>query len=155
MLMAYDVRSGIALLSRMYEGGDTDAVFVRELFWQAHLAGMLFLADKGFLSEENLALFTSDSQPVRDPAPQKRQALQGIGRPRGAGGLPGALRLDALQEGVRRRVARRHARRQARSALLRPLTAGADPGELPQAHGDGNFRIHARRGSMRCFPTWA
>lgn len=71
MLMAYDVRSGIALLSRMYEGGDTDAVFVRELFWQAHLAGMLFLADKGFLSEENLALFTSDSQPVRDRAFQE------------------------------------------------------------------------------------
>ena len=155
MLMAYDVRSGMPLLSRMYKGGDTDAVFVRELFWQAHLAGMLFLADKGFLSEENLALFTSDSQPVRDRAFQERQALQGIGRPRGEGGLPGALRLDARQEGMRRRMARRHARRQARSALLRPLTAGADPGELPQAHGDGHVRIHARRSSMRCCPTWA
>ncbi|RRF98840.1 MAG: hypothetical protein DUD39_07545 [Coriobacteriaceae bacterium] len=94
MLMAYDVRSGMPLLSRMYKGGDTDAVFVRELFRQAHLAGMLFLADRGFLSEENLALFTSDGQPVRDRAPQERQALQGIRRPRGEGGLPGALRLD-------------------------------------------------------------
>jgi transposase len=71
MLMAYDVRSGMPLLSRMYKGGAADGVSVRELFRQAHLAGMLFLADKGFLSEENRALFTSDSQPVRDRAFQE------------------------------------------------------------------------------------
>ena len=70
MLMAYDVRTGMPLLSRMYEGGASDAVSVRDLFRQAHLAGMLFLADRGFLSEENLALFTADGNQYVIPLPK-------------------------------------------------------------------------------------
>lgn len=58
------------LLSRMYEGGASDAVSVRDLFRQAHLAGMLFLADRGFLSEENLALFTADGNQYVIPLPK-------------------------------------------------------------------------------------
>ena len=60
LLMAYDVNTGAPLLSRFYEGGAADKVCVRDLLGQAELKDLLFLVDRGFYSEENLGLFTSN-----------------------------------------------------------------------------------------------
>ena len=60
LLVAYDVSTGIPLLSRFYEGGAADKVCVRDLIGQAELKDLLFLVDRGFYSEENIKLFTSN-----------------------------------------------------------------------------------------------
>ena len=60
LLMAYDVNTGVPLLSRFYEGGAADKVCVRDLLGQAEFKDLLFLVDRGFYSEENLELFTSN-----------------------------------------------------------------------------------------------
>ena len=60
LLMAYDARTGVPLLSRFYEGGAADKVCVGDLLGQAELKDLLFLVDRGFYSEDNLALFTSN-----------------------------------------------------------------------------------------------
>ena len=41
LLMAYDVNTGMPLLSRMYEGGSTDGVSVKDLFRQVKPEKML------------------------------------------------------------------------------------------------------------------
>jgi hypothetical protein len=60
LLMAYDINTGIPLLSRIYEGASTDKVSVKDLIKQVELKNMLFVIDRGFYSAENLKLFTSD-----------------------------------------------------------------------------------------------
>ncbi|MDW7657627.1 MAG: transposase [Bacillota bacterium] len=60
LLMAYDINTGIPLLSRIYEGASTDKVSVKDLTRQVELKNMLFVIDRGFYSAENLKLFSSD-----------------------------------------------------------------------------------------------
>ena len=60
LLMAYDVNTGVPLVSRFYEGGAADKVCVRDLLGQADFRDLLFVVDRGFYSEENIALFTSN-----------------------------------------------------------------------------------------------
>ena len=60
LLMAYDINTGIPLLSRIYEGASTDKVSVKDLFNQVELKNMLFVIDRGFYSTDNIKLFTSD-----------------------------------------------------------------------------------------------
>lgn len=60
LLMAYDINTGIPLLSRIYEGASTDKVSVKDLTKQVELKNMLFVVDRGFYSTENLKLFSSD-----------------------------------------------------------------------------------------------
>lgn len=60
LLMAYDAESGVPLVSRFYEGGAADKVCVGDLLDQADFRDLLFLVDRGFYSEGNLALFTSN-----------------------------------------------------------------------------------------------
>ena len=137
MLMAYDVRSGIALLSRMYKGGAADAVSVRELFWQAHLAGMLFLADKGFLSEENLALFTSDgNQYVIELSKSDRRCRASVALE----AKEGSQGRFVWTAGALSTFATSYSRRRSRRAI-----SGTWRWALPDTR---------KRGSMRCFPTW-
>lgn len=47
-------------MSRLYEGGAADKVCVRDLLGRAELKDLLFLVDRGFYSEENIKLFTSN-----------------------------------------------------------------------------------------------
>jgi transposase len=58
--MAYDINTGVPLLSRIYEGGSQDKVSVKDLLVQVKLKDMLFIVDRGFYSAENLELFTSN-----------------------------------------------------------------------------------------------
>ena len=60
LLMAYDAETGVPLVSRFYEGGAADKVSVGDLLDQADFRDLLFLVDRGFYSEGNLALFTSN-----------------------------------------------------------------------------------------------
>lgn len=60
LLMAYDINTGIPLLSRIYEGASTDKISVKDLAKQVELKNMLFVIDRGFFSAENLILFSSD-----------------------------------------------------------------------------------------------
>lgn len=59
LLMAYDLGSGVPILSRIYEGSSPDKVSVKDLLAQVELKNMLFIVDRGFYSSENLELFSS------------------------------------------------------------------------------------------------
>lgn len=76
LLMAYDVNTGMPLLSRMYEGGSTDGISVRDLFQQVRLQQMLFIVDRGFYSKENLELFTRDGNAYIIPLRKNHKACQ-------------------------------------------------------------------------------
>ena len=60
LLMAYDVNTGMPLLSRIYEGASNDKVSVKDFLSQIELRNMLFIIDRGFYSTENVNLFSSD-----------------------------------------------------------------------------------------------
>ena len=76
LLMAYDVNTGMPLLSRMYEGGSTDGVSVKDLFRQVKPEKMLFIVDRGFYSTENLELFTRDGNAYIIPLRKNHKACQ-------------------------------------------------------------------------------
>ena len=60
LLMAYDVNTGIPLMSRIYEGASTDKVSIKDFLGQTELKDMLFIVDRGFYSVDNLNLFSSN-----------------------------------------------------------------------------------------------
>ena len=60
LLMAYDVNTGIPLLSRIYEGASADKVSVRDFLDQVELHDMLFIVDRGFYSAENINILSSN-----------------------------------------------------------------------------------------------
>ena len=60
LLMAYDINTGIPLLSRIYEGASVDKICVKDLLSQVELKNMLFVIDRGFYSADNLELFSSN-----------------------------------------------------------------------------------------------
>ena len=114
LLMALDVNTAIPLMSRFYEGGAADRVCVGDLVDQADLHDLLFLVDRGFYSEENLALFTSGGSnyiiPLSKGLSACRQATSELA-------LPGAFVWE-----------------QARPRLSRHCRGWADEGELPAPH---------------------
>ena len=60
LLMAYDVNTGIPLMSRIYEGASTDKVSIKDFLGQIELRDMLFIVDRGFYSADNLKLFSGN-----------------------------------------------------------------------------------------------
>lgn len=60
LLMAFDVKSGVPLLSRAYDGAVLDKSSVRDLLTRAELADKLFIIDNGFYGKENLEAFASN-----------------------------------------------------------------------------------------------
>ena len=60
LLMAYDVNTGIPLLSRIYSGSIPDKVSVRDLMGEVEMKDMLLIVDRGFYSMENLRLFSTN-----------------------------------------------------------------------------------------------
>ena len=60
LLMAYDVNTGIPLMSRIYEGASSDKVSIRDFLDQVELRDMLFIVDRGFYSISNIDLFSSN-----------------------------------------------------------------------------------------------
>ena len=60
LLMAYDVNTGIPLMSRIYEGASTDKVSIKDFLCQIELTDMLFIVDRGFYSIDNINLFSSN-----------------------------------------------------------------------------------------------
>ena len=59
LLMAYDINTGIPLISRIYEGASTDKVSIKDFLNQIDLKNMLFIVDRGFYSTENIKLLSS------------------------------------------------------------------------------------------------
>ena len=60
LLMAYDINTGIPLLSRIYEGASNDKVSVKGFIDQVEMKDMLFIIDRGFYSSDNINLFSSN-----------------------------------------------------------------------------------------------
>ena len=60
LLMAYDINTGIPLLSRIYEGASNDKVSVKDFIDQVEMKDMLFIIDRGFYSSDNINLFSSN-----------------------------------------------------------------------------------------------
>ncbi|WP_165046365.1 transposase [Adlercreutzia sp. ZJ138] len=76
LLMAYDVNTGMPLLSSLYEGGAADKVCVRDLLGQAEFCDLLFVVDRGFYSKENIELFTSNGCQYVIPLPKSSSACR-------------------------------------------------------------------------------
>ena len=60
LLMAYDVNTGIPLMSRIYEGASTDKVSIKDFLGLVELKDLLFIVDRGFYSVDNLKLFSGN-----------------------------------------------------------------------------------------------
>ena len=60
LLMAYDVNTGVPLVSRIYEGASNDKVSVKDFVDQVEMKDMLFIVDRGFFSNDNINLFSSN-----------------------------------------------------------------------------------------------
>lgn len=60
LLMAYDVNTGVPVLSRLYEGASNDKVSIRDFLDIVDMHDMLFIIDRGFYSTENINLFSSN-----------------------------------------------------------------------------------------------
>ena len=60
LLMAYDINTEIPLISRIYQGASPDKVVVQDFVTQIELRNMLFIVDRGFYSQFNLELFSSN-----------------------------------------------------------------------------------------------
>ena len=59
LMMAYDVNTGIPLISRMYAGNIPDKISVQDFLKETEMQNLLFIVDRGFYSEENIKLFSS------------------------------------------------------------------------------------------------
>ena len=60
LLMAYDVNTGIPLLSRIYSGSSADKVSIKDFLDLAEIKDMLFVIDRGFYSTDNINLFSNN-----------------------------------------------------------------------------------------------
>ena len=60
LLMAYDINTGIPLLSKIYEGASVDRISIKDFTQQVNFSNTLFIVDRGFYSEENLNMFQSN-----------------------------------------------------------------------------------------------
>lgn len=76
LLMAYDSSTGLPLLSRLYEGGAVDKVSVQDLLQTVRFAGVVFVVDRGFYSEENLELLTRDGNDYVIPLAKSLRACK-------------------------------------------------------------------------------
>ena len=69
LLMAYDVNTGIPLLSRVFDGGLSDKLSVKDLVNEVEIQNMLFIVDRGFYSASNLELFSQNGNSYIIPIP--------------------------------------------------------------------------------------
>lgn len=60
LLMAYDINTNTPLTSRIYSGSTLDKVSVKDLLQRNTFKNVLFIIDRGFYSNENIDLFSSD-----------------------------------------------------------------------------------------------
>lgn len=60
LLMAYDVNTGIPLLSKIYEGASVDKVSIKDFINQVEMKNMLFIVDAGFYSTDNINILSSN-----------------------------------------------------------------------------------------------
>ena len=69
LLMAYDVNTGVPLLSRVFEGALADKLSVKDLVNEVEIRDMLFIVDRGFYSASNLELFSQNGNSYIIPIP--------------------------------------------------------------------------------------
>ena len=73
LLMAYDVNTGVPLLSRVFEGALSDKLSVKDLVNEVEIRDMLFIVDRGFYSASNLELFSQNGNSYIIPVPNSNQ----------------------------------------------------------------------------------
>ena len=69
LLMAYDINTGLPLLSRVFDGALSDKLSVKDLVNEVEIRDMLFIVDRGFYSASNLDLFSQDGNSYIIPVP--------------------------------------------------------------------------------------
>ena len=69
LLMAYDINTGIPLLSRVFDGALSDKLSVKDLVNEVEIRDMLFIVDRGFYSASNLDLFSQNGNSYIIPIP--------------------------------------------------------------------------------------
>ncbi|MCH3926717.1 MAG: hypothetical protein LKE27_09890 [Atopobiaceae bacterium] len=83
LLMAFDAETGLPLLSRMYEGAALGRAGVAGLLAQARFEGVVFVAGRGFCSEENVGPLAGRGSrcvvPLSRGLSACREAVPGLG----------------------------------------------------------------------------
>lgn len=69
LLMGYDVESGTPLFAKMYRGSANDKSTIEDLTSLLVFAGILFVVDRGFYSNKNLELLSSNENSYIIPVP--------------------------------------------------------------------------------------
>lgn len=76
LLMGYDTAGGSPVLSRMYRGSSHDAAGLADVSGDLGVHDLLLLADRGFYSEGNMRLFSSNGNSYIMPVPSNRRAFK-------------------------------------------------------------------------------
>ena len=76
LLMGYDMKTGKELFSRMYRGSCNDKMTIEDLSDLLNFSGILFSIDRGFYSEPNLKILSSNDNSYIIPVPSHVSAFK-------------------------------------------------------------------------------
>lgn len=109
LLMGYDTAAGSPVFSHMYRGSARDASDLADASGLLDMRGLLLLADRGFYTEENMRLFSSNGNSFIMPVPSNRTAFKDA---------VGAVRAGGYEGDFQWRGGRKHSRVQFRQTGL-------------------------------------
>lgn len=69
LLMGYDIKNNVPLFARMYRGSCNDKSTIADLSDLLGFSGLLFVVDRGFYSDANLKIFSSNDNSYIIPIP--------------------------------------------------------------------------------------
>ena len=76
ILMAYDIKTGRPLLSRIYDGGELDKSSIRDILGRFDFRDTLFIVDRGFYSAKYIDDFSSNGNHYIIPLAQNLKAYK-------------------------------------------------------------------------------
>lgn len=78
VLMAYDIRTGKPVLSRMYDGSELDKISITDILGRFDFHNTLFIVDRGFYSEKNIAAFSGNGNHYIIPLAQNLKNYKAV-----------------------------------------------------------------------------
>jgi len=76
LLMGYDVNTGMPLFSRIFRGSCNDKTAVQDLMELLNYKDILFIVDRGFYSQKNIELFSSNGNTYIVPLPSNTNTFK-------------------------------------------------------------------------------
>lgn len=76
LLMGYDINTGIPLFARMFRGSCSDKSTIEDIADLLEFSGILFVVDRGFYSEKNLAILSANDNCYIIPVPSNTDSFR-------------------------------------------------------------------------------